>query len=303
MSEKYPLQSEGARLESTLGDLQREHAVKDIAGWESGFPGLSRALDGILPGLYMLIGPPASGKSALAKQLLDQLAMHNGAPGVFFTLAETAKELRIKTLARLSGVESREIRRGSAYLLHWYGVPKRHHGTTEDLAPGWEKLQETARAAKSWLDLIYIVEWDRSSSLQRLEECLEEVRTQTGRQQIFVVIDDCQRLAARDRGLPDRLQMIAEELQELAARLKLPVLGTWPDLAVSTFHPQAWSDRLPDADAVLVLERDQERTRQLIEPNQALTLHVVKNRRGETGRLAFDFYPAVAKFVEAEGTS
>ena len=128
MVTKYPIESEGAQLDSFLSELEREHAVKEIAGWEAGFTNLSRALDGILPGLYLLIGPSASGKTSLAKQLLDQVVMHNAVPGVFFTLTETSKELRIKTLARLSGLESREIRRGSAYLLHWYGVPKAHYG-------------------------------------------------------------------------------------------------------------------------------------------------------------------------------
>ena len=48
-------------------------------------------------------------------------------PGIFFSFAERKKELRIKTLARLSGIENKEIRRGSAYLLHWYGMPKAQH--------------------------------------------------------------------------------------------------------------------------------------------------------------------------------
>ena len=85
----------------------------------TGFSHLSRILDGILPGLYLLIGPPGVGKTSFAKQLLDQVAKHNTVPGVFFTFAERKKELRIKTLARLSGLENREIRRGGAYLLHW----------------------------------------------------------------------------------------------------------------------------------------------------------------------------------------
>ena len=124
MATKYVIQSEGEQLESFLSELEKEHTVKNISGWETGFANLSRALDGILPGLYFLIGPPACGKTSLAKQLLDQVALHNNVSGVFFTLAEASKEVRIKTLARLSGLESREIRRGSAYLLHWYGVPK-----------------------------------------------------------------------------------------------------------------------------------------------------------------------------------
>jgi replicative DNA helicase len=50
----------------------------------------------------------------------------------------------------------------------------------------------------------------------------------------------------------------------------------------------------------MVMEKDRERTKQLTEPNQAIALHIVKNRGGEKGKLAFDFYPAFAKFVEAE---
>ena len=110
MAEKQALQSEGAQLAEVLNELEAEHAVKEISGWESGFVNLSRALDGLLPGLYLLIGPPACGKTAFAKQLLDQVVMRNLVPGIFFSFAERKKELRIKTLARLSGVENREIR-------------------------------------------------------------------------------------------------------------------------------------------------------------------------------------------------
>jgi len=47
------------------------------------------------------------------------------------------------------------------------------------------------------------------------------------------------------------------------------------------------------------METDLERTKKLIEPNQALTLHIVKNRGGERGSLAFEFCPAVSRFGEA----
>ena len=62
--------------------------------------------------------------------------------------------------------------------------------------------------------------------------------------------------------------------------------------------PQIWSDRAPSADVILVMEIDLERTKKLIEPNQALALHIVKNRGGERGKLAVDFFPAFAKFAE-----
>ncbi len=49
---------------------------------------------------------------------------------------------------------------------------------------------------------------------------------------------------------------------------------------------------------ILVMEIDLERTKKLTEPNQALTLHIIKNRGGEKGKLAVDFFPAFAKFAE-----
>ena len=46
------------------------------------------------------------------------------------------------------------------------------------------------------------------------------------------------------------------------------------------------------------MEIDLERTKKLTEPNQALAFHIVKNRGGERGKLAVDFFPAFAKFAE-----
>jgi replicative DNA helicase len=299
MAMKSPIQSEGAQLESFLDELESERAVKEISGWETGFANLTRALDGILPGLYLLIGPPASGKTSLAKQLLDQVVLHNGIPAVLFSFSETAKELRIKTLARLSGLESREIRRGSAYLLHWYGVPKAHYGTAEQLPPSWEKLKQTTREAKSWLDLTYLVDCEANTSLREIEKWIGEIRAAQNTEKIFVVIDDCQRLGRLDQPLAVRVPFVAEQLQETAVKLRTPVFAVWPNLGdTAESHPHIWADKVASPDVILVLENDRERTKKLTEPNQALTLHIVKNRGGETGKLAFDFFPAFSKFAE-----
>ena len=300
MVEKQALQSEGEQLKAVLDALQAEHAVKEISGWDSGFTNLSRALDGILPGLYLLVGPPACGKTSFAKQLLDQVAMNNMVPGIFFSFTERKKELRIKTLARLSGVESREIRRGSAYLLHWYGVPKRASADSGQLPPGWEKLSRSAEEAKPWLELTYIVECDQRMSLQHIEDQIAAVKQIKGRDQIIAVIDDAQYLAPRDQPVKNRLPVVAEELQATAVSSNIPVVAVWPAL-YDTPGPssQVWADRA-EAEVILVMEPDAERTKKLTEPNQAIMIHIVKNRGGERGKLAFDFFPAFSRFAEAE---
>jgi replicative DNA helicase len=304
MAEKIPFQSEGEQLESFLDELQREQPIKEIAGWETGFSHLSRALDGILPGLYLLIGPPACGKTSFAKQLLDQVAKHNRVPGVFFSFAERKKELRIKTLARLSGIENKEIRRGSAYLLHWYGVPKAQHTALERLPPSWDKLKKSAEEAKTWLDLIYLIECGRDIDLRRIEDQIREVESIKGTDRVMVVIDDCQRLGNIEQKLTDRVALVVDELQRAAVSLQIPILAVCPDLREDRSSlPQMWSDRAPSADVILVMEIDLERTKKLVEPNQALTLHIIKNRGGEKGKLAFEFIPAFSKLTEVAPAS
>jgi replicative DNA helicase len=296
MAEKQSLRSEGELLDEVVRKLEAQREVKEISGWESGFPNLSRALDGILPGLYLLVGPPASGKTSFAKQLLDQVAMLNAAPGIFLSFTENSDELRIRTLSRLSGLEKREIRRGSAYLLHWYGVPKAQH--TDSLPPSWEKLKKSADDARVWLDRIYLVECGQAGWPQ-LEDQIRELKTIKGADRVMAVVDDCQRLGNGQHKLIDRVATVAEQLQRAAVKLEIPILGVWPDLLEDRNSlPQIWSERVPSADVILVMEIDAERNKKLDEPHRAVALHIVKNRGGEKGQVGLDFYPAFSKFVE-----
>ncbi|TAK06189.1 hypothetical protein EPO44_05700 [bacterium] len=300
MAEKPPLLSEGEELASLIMELESAAEVREIAGLESGFSSLSRSLNGILPGLYLLIGSPTCGKSALAKQLCDQVALHNSIPAIFFSFAESKRELRIRTLARLSGLESREIRRGSSFLLHWYGAPKRRGTDPERMSPSWEKLTRAAEEAKSWLDLLYLLEGNEKTNLREIEEQVRMIKEIKKSEQVMVVIDDSQRLGSSDRPFDQRLPLVTEMLQGLAVNLQVPILATWPDLKRegSGSEPQAWAERIAGAQAVLVMEEDVDRTKKLTEPNRAMNLHIVKNRGGEKGTLAFDFMPAFSKFAE-----
>jgi len=234
-----------------------------------------------------------------SETLLDQIVMQNSVPGIFFSFTESKKELRIKTLSRLSGIESREIRRGSAYLLHRYGVPKRTVAA-EGLPPSWEKVNKVAEDAHRWLDLLYLIECRRDMNIRQIEEQIEEVCRVKGSDRMMVVIDDCQRLGPSNQPIRDRIANIAELLQGIALNGNIPVLAVWPDLIEETRTlPQVWADKVPGADVILVMENDLERTKKLTEPNQAVNLHIVKNRGGEKGKLAFDFFPPFSKFVEA----
>jgi hypothetical protein len=92
---------------------------------------------------------------------------------------------------------------------------------------------------------------------------------------------------------------ITDQLQSIAVNRKMPVLAVWPVMAEGQSSPSAWADIAPSAEVILVMEKDSERTEKLLEPNQAINVRLVKNRGGEKGTLAFDFFPAFSKFAEA----
>jgi replicative DNA helicase len=290
--------SEGEELAGFLDALQREQEIREISGRDSGFANLNSALDGLLPGVYALIGAPGIGKTSFVKQLLDQVAKLNHAPVVLFSFEESKHELRIKTLARLSGLDTREIRRGSAYLLHWYGVPRLGAGEASQLSPSWEKVRRSAEEAQSWLNLEYLFECPPDWRAPEIDNAVGEVAADTGSKPALIVIDDCQRLGAANQPLSVRMPAIAEPLRDLAARWQTAFLFTWPDLENDAV-PEKWAERFLAVDLVTVLQNDPTRSKKLNEPHQAMVLHIVKNRGGEKGRLAFDFFPSFARFGEA----
>ena len=135
--------------------------------------------------------------------------------------------------------------------------------------------------------------------MRRIEDQIREVQSIKGTNRVMVVIDDCQRLGNIEQKLTDRVALVADELQRAAVSLQIPILAVWPDVREDRSNlPQMWNDRAPSADVILVMEIDLERTKKLIEPNQALTLHIIKNRGGEKGKLAFEFVPAFSRFAE-----
>lgn len=291
------VKSEGAQLESVLAELQREHEVKDISGWRTGFANLDRALDGLLPGLYLLLGPSGCGKTSFARQLLDQVTQYNAVPAIFFAFTESKNELRIKTLSRLSEMESGEIRRGSAYLLHWYGVPRLGGEVASQLPASWEKLRRAAGEAKSWLDRVYLFECDRTTGASEIEKSIRQIHEMQSADRAFVVIDDCQYLQRNAQPLGERINQIADALAAVAAELRLPILAVASLDNSSGDSP--WVEKLPSAAVIMMmLKGDPSDARKSIGPTQTITLQLVKNRGGERGALAFEFAPAFAKFAE-----
>jgi KaiC/GvpD/RAD55 family RecA-like ATPase len=215
-SNNVPL-SQAEELDALLEELSAGQTVHEIAGWRSGFGSLDRILSGVLPGFSLLVGPPSCGKTTFAKQLCDQVAMLNRAPVVFCALGERKLDLHIRTLARLRGLENRDIRKGRSFVLHSYGVPKASAGDS-DLPPSWRKLEVGASEARSWLSRIYLFEGNDKVGLREIREHLLGVIEQTNAAPMFIVIDDVQRLEGGEPNFDTRLMTIADRLHGLLSR-------------------------------------------------------------------------------------
>ena len=300
-SKNFPL-SEAEELDSLLDELSGDPSVQEIAGWRSGFAGLDRLLSGVLPGFSLLVGPPSCGKTTLAKQLCDQVAMLNAIPVAFCVLGERKLDLRVRTLARLSGLENREIRKGRSFVLHSYGVPKASAGET-DLPPSWRKLEVGAREARSWLSRIYLFAGSDKVGWSEIREHLAGVTRRANAGRIFVVIDDAQRLESREPDFHNRLLLIADQLHGLCQETELSLLAVWPDFEAQSSNVWEWGEKVPGASVVMVMANDPERTQKLTEPNRAINLHIVKNREGESGTVALNFQPAFSCFTEVTPNS
>ncbi|HEY1268212.1 MAG TPA: DnaB-like helicase C-terminal domain-containing protein [Candidatus Binatia bacterium] len=288
-----PLKSEAAETDGLIAALEAARDVKDVVGWRSGFAALDRALNGFSRGVYLLVGPAAVGKTAFAKQIADQAVRLNDIAALFFTFAETKDDLRVRTLARLSGLETREIRRGAGYLLHTYGTAKQPGA--DEPPVGWDKLKAVATESQSWLARLYLVECDLETTSEGIERQIAAAREAANTEQLLVVIDDAQRLGDRSLAIDARLPLVVERLSDLAVRLDLPLVATWPELDQDA--TARWAERAPGAVAVMVLRDD----RSGDAFTRRLTLNIVKNHGGEKTKIAFDFTENLTLAREAAG--
>jgi DnaB-like helicase C terminal domain len=277
-------------MQALLAGLESAREVKAIAGWRSEFKALDAALNGLSSGVYLVVGASGVGKTAFLKQVCDQSARANSVAAAFFTFNERKTDLRVRTLARLSGVETRDIRRGAGYLLHAYGMAK---NPGEDAAPGWEALKAAAGAAKGWLGRVYLFECGVKTTLDEIAADISAVRQAAETKDILVAVDGAERLGATALPFDERLPLVEETLSDMALRIDAPVVATWPELTRAS-APEAWGERAAGAAAVMVLRE----TEPIADIVRRVTLHLVSNRGGERTKIEFDFSPALAKFSE-----
>jgi len=254
------------------------------AGYSTGFRHLNRVIGGLKPGLFVIAGPPSAGKTTFVKQLADQVAASEEAPSVlFFTYEQSAFDIRVKTLARLSRISNEVIKRGEA------------------------DLKAAISDYKKFGQRVKIIEGDRQHTVGTIRLMTQRERQRTGKSPI-IVVDYLQVMPVSDPNLDRRAQVdfIVTELRRVARDTGASIVavssisrGLYNEIKMNVFKESGGIEYGADVAAIMKVEKEDDSG-----VTRDIQLAVVKNRHGRRGavdlfyKMAFDsFEDTTSKFI------
>ena len=258
--------------------MQKEHGVSGVA---TGFEGIDRLTGGFQKAnLIVLAARPGVGKTSLALNIAQNVAVDGKAPVAIFSLEMSAQELGERMMCSSARVSSHKVRTGGL--------------SGDDYAKLVQAAGELEKAD------IFI---DDTAGLNMFELRAKARRLKTKSPLSLVIVDYLQ-LMAGDSRAENRQQEVANisrSLKQLARELDVPVI------AVSQLNrsPEARADREPqladlresgaieqDADMVMFIYEDPS------DPSSkgVVKLKIAKHRNGPTGMIRLGFVRDYTKF-------
>jgi replicative DNA helicase len=272
------------RLEKIFSEGRR------ITGLATGYASLDNETAGLQPSeLVILAARPSMGKTALALNIAENVALRQREPVAIFSLEMSKESLLLRLLSSQARVDAHKFRTG--------------HLNRDD----WGKV--TASLAELGEAPIWI---DDSASSTVLEMGAKARRLKRDRGLSLVVVDYIQlvvpTLNRRSSNRQEEVSSISRALKALAKELKVPVLV----LSQLTRAPER-EERKPqladlresgaieqDADVVLFINRPNFYKTDIPDEERAKAeLIIAKQRNGPTGSLNFVFLSRHTRFEEA----
>lgn len=276
VTENYP------RLERMITEGRR------ITGVSTGYAQLDNQTAGLQHSeLIILASRPSLGKTSLALNIAENVALRRNMPVAVFSLEMSKESLLLRLLASEARVDAHKFRTG--------------HFAHDDWGKIGASLGRLAEAPL-WID--------DSASATVMEMGAKARRLKRDKGLELVIVDYLQLVAARGRfgNRNEEVASISRSLKGLAKELHVPVLV----LSQLTRAPER-EDRKPqladlresgaieqDADVVLFIHRPNFYKGDMAEEERAKTeLIVAKQRNGPTGNLNFVFLNRHTRFEEA----
>jgi replicative DNA helicase len=195
-----------AKVFEKIDHLYHRDNPSDITGVPTGFVDLDRMTAGLQGGdLIIVAGRPSMGKTALALNMAEHVAVDNGLPVAIFSMEMSSTQLAMRMLGSISRVDQHKMRTGRLNDKEW-----------SDLSEAMGKLHETP---------IYI---DEGGALTALEVRARARRLKRQYSKLgLIVIDYLQLMAATGQGenRATEISEISRSLKAMAKELDTPVLA------------------------------------------------------------------------------
>lgn len=277
-------------------DELRQHEKRTKAadhrflGLDTGFPVLNQVCGGIDPlglgQLCLVTGEAGCGKTTLCLQMAWQILENNEVAVLYVSYNEPKFVLRLRTLCHLSKIPANALLKGNVQA---------------------DRLAAAVEEMSKWGKGFFAVEASRDTTVEILRDYCQRVRTITGERRVLVVIDPLEAIPVlgREAARTSQFEARASGLHFLSRELGIPIVlvsskaaGPLEDRRVESpgggGPAGCWEDML------LLLETDREAGRQRFpeRDGHCVNVHVLKNRSGGVGTVAFDFVPECHHFVE-----
>jgi len=261
---------------------------KSITGISTGYAELDKLLSGLQPSeLIILAARPSQGKTALALNLAENIAMRAGLPVAIFSLEMSKESLLQRLVASVGQIDAHKFRTG--------------HLSKQDWSRMTEALGSIA-AAPLWID--------DAGSNSVLEIGAKARRLKRDKGMSLLIVDYLQLITARGRfnSRQEEVASISRGLKGLAKELQIPVLV----LSQLTRAPER-EERGPqlsdlresgaieqDADVVMFIYRPHFfKIGAAPEERDQAEIQIAKQRNGPTDKVQFVFRSRLTRFEEA----
>lgn len=268
----------------------------DVTGVPTGFYDLDRLTAGLQAGdLVVLAARPSMGKTALAINIAEHVALNEGLPVAVFSMEMGAAQLAVRIVGSIGRIDQGHLRTGKL--------------TDEE----WPRLTEAIEKLRS-----ISLHIDESAGLTSGEVRANARRLARQCGQLgLIVVDYLQLMSGSDssdgENRATELGEISRGLKMLAKELQCPVVAlsqlnrsveTRPDKRPMMSDLRESGAIEQDADIVMFIYRDEYYTKEACKEPGVAEIIIAKQRNGPTGMVKLAFLNRITKFESlASGAS
>ena len=259
----------------------------DVTGVPTGFYDLDRMTAGFQAGdLIVLAARPSMGKTALAINIAENVALQEGLPVAVFTMEMGAAQLAVRIVGSIGRIDQGHLRTGKLTDEEWPRLTE----AIEKLRTISLHIDESAGLTSSEL---------RANARRLARQC-----GQLG----LIVVDYLQLMsgsASGDENRATELGEISRGLKMLAKELKCPVIAlsqlnrsveTRPDKRPMMSDLRESGAIEQDADIIMFIYRDEYYTKDACKEPGIAEVIIAKQRNGPTGVVKLAFLKPITKF-------